>query len=265
MPRSIHRRFAPLCMLLALVFTLACPAALCEGSAEPAVSEIIYGYSENGRPLSCYQIGPDDAARSLLLVFGVHGFEDAYDHDGEVLRLIAQRVIDFYAAPSQLLSDFTLYVIPCANPDGLLEGRSKNGFGRCNAIGLDINRDFPVNWHSDYHSRVKTGSEPFSTAEARAIRDLVHRLSPSYAVDIHGWIDAVYGSGVLAECFIDAFGMHTRSIRSGGTLAQWLQTVSGEAILLELPPNPDENAYVERNSEKLIQAIRMLSEHSAAS
>lgn len=235
-------------LLLLLTFVLV-PAARCQ--SDPA--EIIYGYSENGRALVCHRIGNEDAAQRILLVFGVHGFEDAYDHDGEVLRLIAHRVIDFFCA--QTPDDFALYVVPCANPDGLLDGTTKNGFGRCNANGLDINRDFPVNWKADYHSRVKTGSEPFSTAEARALRDLVEQVAPDFAADIHGWIDAVYGSGPSAETFAQAFGMRLRAIRSGGTLAQWMQSTLPDAILLELPPNPNEDKYVTKNSEALIEAI----------
>ena len=247
---TAYRRIPVLLLLLILALT---PAALCESKPAAASHEMIYGYSENGRALVCHRIGEENADSRILLVFGVHGFEDSYDHDGEVLRLIAHRVIDFFS--SQTPENLALYVVPCANPDGLLEGTSRNGFGRCNARGLDINRDFPVNWKEDYHSRTKTGSAPFSTAEARALRDLVEQIAPDFAADIHGWIDAVYGSTPSAEVFAQAFGMKRRSIRSGGTLAQWMQTTLEDAILLELPANPNEDEYVTRNSEMLIQAI----------
>lgn len=248
-------RLSVLVMLLAFLLS---PSALCAQESDSQHDEITYGYSENGRALVCHRIGAEDASRSMLLVFGVHGFEDAYDHDGEVLRLIAQNVIDAFSAETQTLEDFALYIVPCANPDGLLEGTSNNGFGRCNANGLDINRDFPINWKEDYHSRVKTGSAPFSTAEARALRDLVEQLCPTFAADVHGWIDAVYGSGDLANAFSEAFGMKLRSIRSGGTLAQWLQSEADEAILLELPPEPNEGEYVTENSDALVQAVRSI-------
>lgn len=247
----VIRRIAALLLLFMLALT---PAALCESKSAASSGEMIYGYSENGRALVCHRIGEENADSRILLVFGVHGFEDSYDHDGEVLRLIAHRVIEFFA--SQMPDGVALYVVPCANPDGLLEGTTKNGFGRCNARGLDINRDFPVDWKEDYHSRTKTGAAPFSTAEARALRDLVEQIAPDFAADIHGWIDAVYGSSPSAEIFAQAFGMKRRSIRSGGTLAQWMQTTLEDAILLELPANPNEGKYVARNSEALIQAIQ---------
>ena len=40
----------------------------------------------------------------------------------------------------------SVYIVPCANPDGLYDGTSNVSFGRLNAEGLDINRDFPEGW-----------------------------------------------------------------------------------------------------------------------
>ena len=226
------------------------------GRADSVLSEITYGSSENGRPLVCFRVGQSDASHALLLIFGVHGFEDAYDRDGEVLRLIAHRVIDAFAASVHTLGDYALYVVPCANPDGLIDGKSSNGYGRCNARGIDVNRDFPVNWSEQYRSRIQTGSEPFSTAEARAIRDLVTALSPACAVDVHGWLSSVYGEGPFSSLLAEAFGLNIRAVRSGGTLVQWLKTAAEEAVLLELPHQPNSSAYVDVNSEKLIASIR---------
>lgn len=238
----------------------ACPGVmLSENASESPCEAFIYGLSESGRELTCHCVGDPQSAYSLLLTFGVHGFEDAYDHDGEVLRLIAHRVIDHFEKNPEQLSDLCLYVVPSANPDGLMDGTTHNGFGRCNAAGLDVNRDFPIDWSGDYRVRYKTGDAPFSSAEARSIRNLVEKISPTYGVDVHGWIDAVYGSGAAADLFAQSFGMPIRSIRSGGTLAQWFDSVLREGVLLELPPDPDEGSYVDQNSEKLIDAIQRLS------
>ena len=252
--------FAPIRLLSLLAFLLVFSCSLAAGESAPAhyPAESIYGYSETGKPLTCFYLGQDAAQHALLLVFGVHGFEDAYDHDGEVLRQIALRIIDHFQAQPQELKSFRLCVVPCANPDGLLDGTSHNGFGRCSAAGLDINRDFPDGWKYDYHTRNKTGAAPFSTAEARALRDLALQFKPTHAADVHGWINAVYGKGSMAECFSQTLDMPIKTIRSGGTLAQWLASVAGEAILIELPPDPNPEAYAALNSQKLIDAIRSL-------
>lgn len=216
---------------------------------------MVYGYSELGRELVCYRIGDDQAARSMLMIFGVHGFEDSFSQDAIVLHVIADEITIHYAAQPDLLQDFCLYIIPTANPDGLIDGVSQDGFGRCNANGLDINRDFPVNWRKRTESRNRTGDAPFSTAEARAIRDLVEQVAPTYAIDVHGWINAAYGDGRMARVFAKPFGFSVKEPVSGGMLCSWLDQVTEEAIMLELPYAPSKDDYVRNNSQRLIEGI----------
>ena len=231
------------------------------GRAEaPALhTQIVYGQSELSRDLVCHRIGKDDAETSILMVFGVHGYEDAFPKDGEVLKRIAQSLIDHYAANPP--DNVCLYIIPSANPDGLIEGKTKDGFGRCNAAGLDINRDFPIGWKVRTGARNKTGKAPFSTAEARAIRDLVAQISPTYAIDIHGWIDAAYGTGEMAQVFAEAFGFGVKVPQSGGMLCLWLETMTEEAIMIELPPKPNLEGYVEENSARMIDGLNLWMDH----
>lgn len=223
--------------------------------AEEMPRQFVYGTSEMGKELVCHVIGDENAERSLLMIFGVHGFEDDYPRDGQVLRLIAEEVIAHYEAAPDTLADCCLYVVPSANPDGLLDGKTQNGFGRCNAKGLDINRDFPVNWKKRTDDRNKTGDEPFSTAEARAIRSLVEQVTPTWAMDVHGWINASYGDGAMARTFAKPFKFTVKQPVSGGMLCSWLSTVTEEAIMLELPFSPNEGRYVRENSQRLIEGI----------
>lgn len=238
-----------LCLLLTLLLG---HAALAE---EQGRSQFVYGTSEMGKDLVCYVVGDEAAEKSLLMIFGVHGFEDDYPHDGQVLRLIAEAVVAHYEAAPDLLADCCLYIVPTANPDGLLDGKTQNGFGRCNATGLDINRDFPVNWKKRTDERNKTGDEPFSTAEARAIRSLVETITPTWAMDVHGWINASYGEGAMARTFAKPFKFTVKQPVSGGMLCSWLSTVTEEAIMLELPFSPNEGRYVRENSVRLIEGI----------
>lgn len=242
---NIKRLF---CALL-LLWTISAAAE------EPLCRQFIYGKSEMGRELVCYAVGDESAEKSLLIIFGVHGFEDDYPHDGQVLRLIGEAVIAHYAAVPDSLAAYCLYIVPAANPDGLLDGKTQNGFGRCNANGLDINRDFPVNWKKRTDDRNKTGDEPFSTAEARAIRSLVEEQEPTWAIDVHGWINASYGYGRMARTFAKPFRFIVKQPVSGGMLCTWLSTVTQEAIMLELPYSPNEGRYVLENSARLIEGI----------
>lgn len=237
--------------MLTVLFT----AGACAAEETSIHTQFSYGQSEMGRDLICHRIGTQEAARSMLMVFGVHGFEDSYPHDGNVLVRIAENLIAHYSANVQELQDFCLYIIPCANPDGLIDGSTHNGFGRCNANGFDINRDFPFDWEYDDTDRNRTGKAPLVTAEARAICALVETIQPTCGVDVHGWKNAAYGNGRMAENFAVPFRFKVKRLSTQGMLGAWLHSVTNESILMELPPEPNEHEYVTENSAKLIQAV----------
>lgn len=244
----MKRRWAALVCTLMLFFAYA------KGMAE-VHTQFVYGQSELGRDLICHRVGEADAERSMLMVFGVHGFEDAYDHDGVVLKLIAEGLISHYTENAQELQDFCLYIIPSANPDGLIDGSSMNGFGRCNALGIDVNRDFPFDWEPNDTTRNQTGDAPLATAEARAICQLVEDIQPDYGVDVHGWKKAAYGNGRMAETFAAPFRFKVKRLSTEGMLGAWLHSMTTEGILMELPPEPNEHEYVTENSANLIEAV----------
>ena len=166
-PARIRGKCAAFLAALCLFSTLA--TALGEGGEASRPQRTVYGASEQGRELVCWRVGPEDASRAFLMVFAVHGFEDRFARDGLLLTQIARRLLDHYALYPEALGDTALYIVPCANPDGLAEGSSNTGFGRCNALGLDINRDFPEGWVRRGQSANRTGEAPLATAEARAL------------------------------------------------------------------------------------------------
>ena len=248
--KNLQRWIARIVLLAALFV-----AAICHAEKMPVHTQFTYGQSEMGRDLICHRIGTQNAERSILMVFCVHGFENIFPHDGKVLTMIAENLIDHYTANVQELQDFCLYIIPCANPDGLIDGTTHNGFGRCNANGYDINRDFPFDWEYDDTDRNRTGETPLVTAEARTICSLVESIQPTYGVDVHGWKNAAYGNGRMAENFAVPFGFKVKRLSTQGMLGAWLHSVTNESILMELPPDPNEDDYVTENSAKLIESI----------
>lgn len=225
----------------------------------------VYGQSTLGRDLICHRIGQEDAPNSFLWFFAIHGFEDAFDRDGQVLKDVAGLMIDHYRSHPEKLTDYVLYIVPCTNPDGLEEGTSKGGFGRCNANGLDINRDFPTGWKKMTASLYLTGDEPFTTKEAQAIRDLVERIQPTYAADVHGWMDCIYGDRELAKPFMKHVGLPYRKYSGGGMLAQWLDEVTQAGILIELPDKPHRDGYAQNCARWLIAALDELIAQSVQS
>ena len=152
-----------------------------------------------GNVIEAVYFEPVNYSRTVLAVFGLHGYEDWYPKDGQLLVDTANAAIEDFMGNIELIGDTRYIIVPCANPDGLIYGYTENGFGRCNAEGIDLNRDFDYNWGKIYNPRWKTGDMPFSAAESRALRDLVLRENPDIVLDFHGWLDCVYTKNMDAE------------------------------------------------------------------
>ena len=239
------KRLICLCLLLCLL-----PAA---GGAET----FVYGASELGRDLVCHRLGDENAEKSVLLTFATHAFEGKFDRDGQVLVDIAHLIIGHYEQHPEALQGYALYVVPCVNPDALAEGTTEDGFGRANALGIDINRDFPVRWRSFAMKNYRNGDAPFASAEARALRDLVDRIRPTCAVDVHGYIYCVMGSRTMARYFTNTLGLPYRDYQSGGMLVQWMETQTEHAVLLELASSPNREGFAQRNAEGIIAGLEL--------
>ncbi|PTB83442.1 peptidase, partial [Sulfurovum lithotrophicum] len=80
------------------------------------------------------------------------------------------------------LTESTMYMVPCLNPDGYEYSRKHFSFWRKNrrknhdgTIGVDLNRNFSIGFvkQANTSSNVYGGEEPFSEAETRAIKEFV--------------------------------------------------------------------------------------------
>jgi len=80
------------------------------------------------------------------------------------------------------LTESTMYMVPCLNPDGYEYSRKHFSFWRKNrrknhdgTYGVDLNRNFSIGFvkQSDTSSNVYGGEEPFSEAETSAIKSFV--------------------------------------------------------------------------------------------
>ncbi|WP_349406346.1 M14 family zinc carboxypeptidase, partial [Clostridium perfringens] len=104
-------------------------------------------------------------------------------------------------------NNWSLYIIPVANPDGLSEGFTNNGPGRCTIVGaVDCNRDFPLGFSPGGVPRYHSGSEPLSVSESKSLHDFIqgvkNRTSGEMCViDLHGWEGAAIGNPEIGEYF----------------------------------------------------------------
>ncbi len=93
------------------------------------------------------------------------------------------------------LTNATIYIVPCANPDGYEYSRNYFTFWRKNrrsnidgTFGVDLNRNFPIGYVKSTlpNSNVYGGPEPFSEPETQALRDFVEsHKNITIALDYH--------------------------------------------------------------------------------
>ena len=169
---------------------------------------IVYGQSGAGRNLMAYRFGSGDNV--MVLGFAIHGFEDNWSRDGEALVYTAGQVMKQLDEHIDVVEDWgwSVYVLPCLNPDGLLDGWTNNGPGRCtttyykngnlvNSWGVDMNRSFPARWSQYTSGRNWNGSAPLACKEAAALAQFVQDVKGSGAnlcIDTHGWMSQIITS-----------------------------------------------------------------------
>lgn len=194
-----------------------------------------YGKSDNGRDLICYSIAHKKYSETILMNFAIHGYEDEYAADGQVLVDTANKLIQYYSE-NMIDSDCRLLIITCSNPDGLYDGYTNNGYGRCNARGIDLNRDFDANYKSN--SSVRNYTEyAFSAIESQALRDLVLKEKPDIVLDFHGWLNETIGNTALAQVFLEEMGLqHLTDFTDSncaGYFSNWANQQGALGLLVE--------------------------------
>ena len=72
-----------------------------------------------------------------------------------------------------ILSKWTIYLFPGINNDGIVNGYSNNGFGRCLKNGIDPNRAWPGNFEPVYSPRNYTGSTYLNAQELVSLKNVL--------------------------------------------------------------------------------------------
>ncbi len=218
------------------------------------IEPFIYGTSERGRNLTCYSFTPPSFSRTVLLNFAIHGFEDDYDADAQVLVDAANELIAYYSKYEEF-GDCRLLIVPCSNPDGLMDGITENGFGRCNASGIDLNRDFDANYSPNKTPGRNYTPYAFSAAESRALRDLCYEYKPDIVCDFHGWLNCTIGDSELAQVFRQEMNLPHQtaftSTNAKGYFANWAHQQGSLGLLVEFK-------NTRFSTENLINAVNRL-------
>ena len=189
----------------------------------------IFGYSENGREISGYEIG---TGKNVLLLFaGMHGREKG---GKDLLDKLAEEVsstLNLIHATNKLI------ILPLMNPDGYYGLEDK-----VNANGVNLNRNFNTSQWVQYEGDdTFAGPKPFSESESRIIKELVEKFQPRIMISFHSQGHLVSPEAgdlsiKLAKWYADKTGYHYFDEWDyGGTATRWFQEITGNpAITVEL-------------------------------
>ena len=258
MMRKLWKLFFGFAVCVVLTTFLTCSAfalGVSDITIPQGCEEIIYGVSGEGRNLVAYKFG--DGSNVMVLGYAIHGYEDNWPKDGQALVYTAGEVMKRLSQNNDLVLDYdwTIYVLPCMNPDGLINGNTNNGPGRCTTTyldgngrlvsgrGVDMNRSFPYRCTRYSSNRNFNGYAPLASRESKALADFIQSVKgkgTNICIDTHGWMTQIIpsdGYSRLYYIFKEKFPYNTYSNLNGGNgyFASYAASIGYKACLFEFP------------------------------
>jgi predicted deacylase len=161
------------------------------------------GHTVEGRPIRRFELGNPDGP-AVLLTSLMHG--------GELVGAMA--LLDFVRrlaggagdGRNDLTRHARLVVVPMVNPDAFADNcrllrAGRRAYRRCNARGVDLNRNFPPmepgmplgllggsRWSFSPHY---VGPHPLSEPETCVLRDIAQEIRPTVSVGFHSFGELV--------------------------------------------------------------------------
>lgn len=221
-----------------------------------SAQSICYGQSGAGRELMAYRFGTGENV--MVAGFAIHGYEDNFARDGQALVYTAELLMDLLDENMDTVNSYgwSIYVLPCMNPDGLTDGYTQNGPGRCTTTyinssgslvtgkGVDLNRCFPTGWRAYTSARNFNGSSPLAALEARALAQFIQDVKgpgKNILLDVHGWYSQIITSNgsysKLFQIFSEAFPYNTYSncMNGSGYFTAYAASLGYMSCLFEFP------------------------------
>jgi predicted deacylase len=183
----------------------------------------VIGHSVEGRPITAYRLGDPTSPRKAVFIATMHGNEAK---PARILRNLRD---------GRRIHGADVWVVPTMNPDGRVRD------SRRNARGVDLNRNFPVQWipqDGSYYS----GPGPASEPETQAMMAFLTEIRPRWVVSFHQPLFGVDRSYVKTRTLARRLSRNLDlprkrfSCNNGchGTMTQWFnQTFPGAAITVE--------------------------------
>ena len=204
------------------------------------------GSSEEGRDLPVVILGNKDAAHHVLMQGAIHGRE-------HMTAWLLMAMLEYWSENNiQSYGDVCFHIIPMSNPDGVVISQTKTlndaqktiyqndkqaGYTnssqsnyasswKANALGVDINRNFSSGWdkitvRKGPSSELYRGTAPFSSSEARALRDYTLKYDFDVTISYHATGSIIYYQ----------YGKKEPVNSLSKSLAQCVKNVSGYTLI----------------------------------
>lgn len=240
-------------------------AAFAQKYPDHVVVEII-GYSELGRELPVLRIGNPEAKEHVLLHASIHGNE-------YVTTWVLMALVDYWLDHGILgYGDVCYHIIPMVNPDGVTTAQTqkltdlqKEIYQRdlqlgltdlsmeeyaqnwkANGLGVDLNRNFDAGWETTNYTDLPSfalyaGEEPFSAAEAKALRDYTLRYEFGATISYH-----TMGSKIFCQ-----YGENASTNSKSRKLARVIYEISGYSPIDDAAIGVDAGGYKDWCIDKL--------------
>ncbi len=198
------------------------------------------GYSGGGRQMKMFKLG--NGSKKALVVGAIHAREHLTT---KYLLKVTEDYCNAYFSESgkyngynikELLSEYTLYIIPCCNPDGLEIIFSRDSAAenvaisalseyKANKAGIDLNRNFPLGWDAidngvtapaDYYFK---GYSAGDATETKVLMNLCESNNFEFMLSIHIRGNCIYWGDTYDTSNNDRYNAFARDIANAGGFA----------------------------------------------
>ncbi|CRK96824.1 CLUMA_CG010030, isoform A, partial [Clunio marinus] len=175
------------------------------------------GKTYEGKPIRGLKISKQEGNTGVFIDSGIHARE--WIAPAVATYTINQLIHSKDPAIVDLALNFDWYFVPVLNADGYVNTFEKDRlwrkntkpYGRCR--GVDLNRNFDINWGGTGASHNKTtydfcGSEAFSEPEAKAIKDFLDKHTKDYRIQTY------FSLHSFSQLYMFPYGYNTEKVKN---------------------------------------------------